>query len=140
MDSDSLASSEIGRAQPAELQQSEAADSRMTHVLCAFCQGEGRDPFGLMSPLATCQVCGGRGVHTLHLPVARCAFCRGSGVYPSYRVTCTTCRGIGTNEIPANATTCPGCRGSGRERDHEYADSMLSCSQCRGKGVVSAEQ
>jgi hypothetical protein len=26
-------------------------------VLCAFCRGTGREPFGIMSALSTCRVC-----------------------------------------------------------------------------------
>ena len=33
----------------------------MSVVQCAFCKGNGKDPFNLLSELATCQVCGGRG-------------------------------------------------------------------------------
>ncbi|MBI4770542.1 MAG: hypothetical protein HY784_09080 [Chloroflexi bacterium] len=59
-------------------------------VTCAFCGGNGRDPFGILSPLATCQVCGGTGRCTLRQPTAPCPFCRGNGVHPSSRNTCTT--------------------------------------------------
>ncbi|MBU0493729.1 MAG: hypothetical protein KKA73_04440 [Chloroflexi bacterium] len=106
-------------------------------VPCAFCGGAGRDPFGLMSPLATCQVCGGTGQRILHRPTAPCAFCRGTGVHPGSRNTCTTCDGIGTVEIPAQAIPCPHCGGSGRAADYRWPDSPLSCACCRGKGVVS---
>jgi hypothetical protein len=109
-------------------------------VVCAFCNGAGRDPFGLMSPLATCQVCGGTGTRTLHTPTAICRFCQGTGVHPHSRLTCTTCGGVGTVEIPVNAVTCPCCHGSGREADSAWSDSPLSCSCCRGTGVVAAEQ
>jgi len=106
-------------------------------VLCAFCRGRGKDPFGIPSPQSRCQVCGGRGHHTLRQPIAACAYCKGTGVHPFSRLTCTTCRGIGVNEVPRDATTCPRCGGSGREADYEYPDSVLSCRYCLGKGVVS---
>ena len=34
----------------------------MSLIECAFCKGTGKDPFNLLSELATCQVCGGKGV------------------------------------------------------------------------------
>lgn len=108
------------------------------HVVCAFCRGTGKDPFGVMSPLATCQVCGGAGRLTLSLPTASCAFCQGSGVHPFSRLTCTTCNGVGRVQAPPEAVTCPCCGGSGRAADHLWPDSPLSCSCCSGKGVVAA--
>jgi len=29
----------------------------MSLITCAFCKGKGKDPFGLLSKLADCQVC-----------------------------------------------------------------------------------
>jgi DnaJ-class molecular chaperone len=109
-------------------------------VICAFCHGRGRDPFGIMSPLAICQVCGGVGQHMLPLPIAPCAFCGGTGVYPHSRLTCTGCGGIGVVHIPARAVTCPICEGTGRAADGNWPDSPLPCSACRGKGIVSASR
>ena len=41
-------------------------------------------------------------------------------------------------EIPANAIPCPDCGGSGRAADgSDQAESALSCTRCRGKGVVA---
>ena len=118
-----------------------AAERRETvDVICAFCGGKGRDPFDIMSPLATCQVCGGPGHHALHQPIATCAFCQGTGVHPGSRNTCTTCRGIGMVEVAADAITCPCCGGSGRAADDFWPDSPLSCGCCGGKGVVAPEQ
>jgi len=112
-------------------------------VMCAFCGGEGKDPFGIMSPLATCQVCGGTGQHMVRQPAACCAFCKGTGVHPFSRMTCTTCGGVGRVEIAANAVTCPCCGGGGRAADCEnyiWPDSPLSCGCCGGKGVLALEQ
>lgn len=119
-------------------QRRQAADrGRSTvDVVCAFCSGTGRDPFGILSPLATCQVCGGTGRRILHPPTAPCPFCRGTGVHPGSRNTCTTCDGVGVVEIPANAATCPCCGGSGRAADYIWPDSPLSCGCCEGKGVI----
>ena len=109
-------------------------------VICAFCSGEGRDPFDIMSPLATCQVCGGTALHTLRQPMASCPFCRGTGVHPGSRLTCTTCGGVGAVEILDDAVTCSCCGGSGRAADAIWPDSPLSCTCCGGKGVVAAGQ
>jgi len=109
-------------------------------LTCAFCHGQGRDPFGLLSPLSTCQVCGGTGQRTLNQPLVRCAFCRGTGVHPGTRMTCTTCGGVGTVPAPPNAVLCPCCGGTGRARDwpgYIWPDSLFSCPCCGGKGVVA---
>ena len=37
-----------------------AVKKEMVEVECAFCQGTGRDPFGIMSHLSNCSVCGGK--------------------------------------------------------------------------------
>jgi DnaJ-class molecular chaperone len=108
-------------------------------VTCAFCGGQGRDPFGLMSPLSVCQVCGGTGCRTLPAPTIRCAFCRGTGIHPALRVTCITCTGVGHVHVPAEAETCPGCGGTGREANHVWPDSPLSCVRCRGRGVIAID-
>lgn len=112
-------------------------------VLCAFCGGKGKDPFGIMSPLATCQVCGGTGWHILHPPTAPCAFCRSTGVHPGSRMTCTSCGGVGMVEIAEDAVSCPCCNGTGRAADfteYIWPDSPLSCGYCGGKGVVTLEE
>lgn len=110
---------------------------KAVEVICAFCRGKGIDPFGVMSPLSTCQVCGGKGVRELPAPVARCAFCRATGVYSDSRLTCTSCGGVGWVAIPEGAVTCPVCGGSGRAKDDFWPDSPLPCGHCGGKGVVA---
>ena len=113
--------------------------SETVEVLCAFCDGTGQDPFGVMSKLATCQVCGGTGRVKLHPPTAPCAFCRGTGVHLDSRLTCTTCDGVGTVEIPTTAVPCPDCGGTGRAADgSDQSESALSCTRCAGEGVVAA--
>jgi DnaJ-class molecular chaperone len=108
-------------------------------IPCAFCKGTGKDPFDLLSPLSTCQVCSGTGTRVLPTPLHRCAYCRGTGVHPHSRMICMTCRGAGQVTIPENAIVCPGCNGSGREADHHFQDSVLSCMICGGKGVIAAD-
>ncbi len=105
-------------------------------VRCAFCQGTGRDPFGVMSPLSKCQVCGGTGRRMLRAPTSSCPFCGGTGIYPHTRLTCTVCGGVGTISVPEAAVACPCCGGSGRAADYVWPDSPFPCSCCSGKGVV----
>lgn len=118
------------------LDQDTRAEMERVEVSCAFCGGTGRDPFGIMSPLATCQVCGGAGRRRLFQPTHRCAFCRGTGVHPGSRMTCTSCGGVGLVTAPADAVTCPGCGGSGRASDYLWPGSPLSCGLCHGKGFI----
>ena len=110
---------------------------KQVEVTCAFCGGKGTDPFGVMSPLSTCQVCRGAGVRTLPAPVAGCACCGSTGVYPRSRLTCTSCGGVGQVAIPEGAVACPVCGGSGQAKDDFWPDSPLPCGHCGGKGVVA---
>jgi len=107
----------------------------MKEVKCAFCHGVGRDPFGLLSPLAACQVCGSKGKVAVQEPVKVCAFCEGTGVYPGSRLTCTVCHGTGVVQIVEPVTQCPSCHGSGKE-----PDSGLPCLLCKGKGVITVSR
>lgn len=101
-------------------------------VKCAFCKGSGKDPFNLLSELATCQVCGGRGNVEVKEPAIKCAYCKGSGVHPlGARVTCTVCNGKGMITVDSSKE-CPKCKGTGQERE-----SGLPCIKCGGKGVIS---
>ena len=115
----------------------EARLAQHVEVTCAFCAGTGTDPFGVMSPVSTCQVCGGAGARKLVAPVAQCAFCGGTGVYPGSRLTCTSCGGVGQMMVPEDAVTCSACSGSGRAKDDFWPDSPLPCGRCGGKGVVA---
>lgn len=102
----------------------------MSILKCAFCKGEGKDPFGLLSKLATCQVCAGTGEVKVKEPAIRCAYCKGSGVYPlSGRLTCTVCNGKGMVTVKGPNRECPKCKGVGQE-----IDSGLPCIKCAGKG------
>lgn len=108
--------------------------ANMVSAKCAFCKGTGRDPFGVLSPLSFCQVCGGKGKIKIKGPVVKCAFCKGSGVQPhtTDRLHCMACKGKGwatTIEVP---TECSDCNGTGlylgAYRQH--------CPRCHGQGVV----
>lgn len=105
-------------------------------IKCAFCGGTGKDPFGLLSVLSTCQVCGGRGKVAVREPFARCAFCTGTGVHPFHRLTCTVCGGKGVVPVPTHGErkVCPKCRGSGKS----HPNWNVACLKCKGKGFVAA--
>ena len=123
-------------------QNNRAREGQTIEVPCAFCGGKGIDPFGIMSPMSTCQVCVGRGSRRLRPPTIRCAFCRGTGLHGASRLTCATCGGLGTVEAPINAASCPCCDGTGRAVGYDgghWPDAPLSCTCCGGKGVVAAE-
>jgi DnaJ-class molecular chaperone len=99
-------------------------------ITCAFCHGEGTDPFGVMSDRSVCGACGGQGVVSVPVPHVRCAYCDGTGSYKTFR--CLVCLGTGVVKAPAGPTrTCPSCEGLASERS-----SGLVCLTCRGRGVV----
>ncbi len=112
---------------------------QQVEVDCAFCKGTGRDPFELLSAASTCQVCSGTGKRMLVAPLLKCAYCGGTGVHPHSRMVCMTCRGAGQVSVPEATVRCPGCGGTGKESHHYYADSVLPCMVCGGKGVVAAD-
>lgn len=104
----------------------------MGEINCAFCNGKGKDPFNLLSELATCQVCGGEGKVEVIEPAIKCAFCKGTGIYPhNARVTCTVCNGKGMVTVKGATEECPKCGGNAAA-----IDSGLPCIECGGKGVV----
>lgn len=104
----------------------------MNTITCAFCKGRGKDPFKLLSELATCQVCGGAGNIEVEDPAVKCAYCKGAGIYPhGTRITCTVCNGRGMVTVKGAPDECLKCRGTGQE-----AESGLPCIECRGKGVM----
>ncbi len=105
---------------------------KLVSITCAFCRGSGNDPFGIMSYLSTCCVCGGRGIVTTSSPYSRCAHCSGTGAVKT--LTCTACMGKGVLPIITEDTRiCPVCCGSG---DDQSASAMY-CLRCRGRGYVS---
>ena len=107
--------------------------SVISQIMCAFCKGKGKDPFDLLSELATCQVCCGTGKVEVKEPAIKCVYCKGSGVYHNTRITCTVCNGKGMVTAPKGVTDqCPECEGTGTAMG-----SGMPCLNCRGKGVVS---
>ena len=106
-------------------------------VTCAFCKGSGKDPFGLLSDLSRCQVCGGSGSVTIDEPFVTCAFCNGKGRQRHQRLTCTACGGKGMIAIQQPADKCPHCQGTGAAPlDQEF----LPCAPCRGAGVITVKE
>lgn len=105
-------------------------------ITCAFCGGAGKDPFGVMSELSTCQVCGGKGSVAVGEPAVRCAFCGGSGVHRSQRLTCTACAGKGMISVHSPHTKCPRCEGTGVDPMIDY----LPCVLCKGSAVVTVKE
>jgi DnaJ-class molecular chaperone len=102
----------------------------MVGITCSFCGGHGRDPFGIMSWLSNCCVCGGRGVVQVPASHRRCAHCRGTGAVKTF--TCTVCRGTGYVPLTSGPhQDCPECRGTGSD-----PASALACLTCRGWGWV----
>lgn len=106
-------------------------------IKCAYCNGSGRDRWGLLSELSACSACGGRGRQRIRVPFRRCGHCGGSGVHPHLRVTCTSCGGIGSVHVEEPATTCPACQGKGQDPRSEL---NLTCITCGGTGWLSAQQ
>jgi hypothetical protein len=103
-----------------------------TEARCAFCRGRGKDPFGIMSSLSTCCVCGGSGTVKVPLPSIPCAHCQGTGAIKT--LTCTVCSGKGAVFRPASPMLrCPVCRGTG---DDSSAPAM-ACLECRGRGFIA---
>ena len=99
---------------------------------CSFCSGTGKDPFGIMSWLSTCCVCGGKGVVLMQTPYTRCSHCQGTGAIKTF--TCTVCMGRGFVHAPHGQTAiCNECKGSG---DDPSAPAM-ACLKCRGHGFVA---
>jgi len=106
----------------------------LVELPCAFCRGQGKDPFDVMSSLSLCCVCGGSGKVRVRAPAARCAHCRGTGAVKT--LTCTTCGGRGSVALPLVPTVpCPVCRGTG----DDASASAMACLTCRGTGRVSSD-
>lgn len=107
----------------------------LEEVTCAFCGGRGIDPFGIMSALSRCCVCGGGGRVQVCAPYIPCAHCRATGAIKT--LTCTVCGGKGVVPRPAlPLVPCPTCLGTG----DDAAAPAMNCLRCHGKGSVTAVQ
>jgi len=110
---------------------------------CAFCRAEGVDPFGVLSELSLCPVCGGRKVVKMREPLRECAFCGGTGVHLETRLTCTACMGKGAASVKEPVVECPECRSSGVAHyrvDRVKSRLNLPCVVCGGKGVITSKK
>ena len=104
-------------------------------VRCAFCGGQGKDPFGIMSRLSTCYVCGGKKELWVHKPLKACPVCRGTGVVPTgARNACAACHGAGVVHLREPSQTCPKCGGTGW-----HQPVGLYCHVCEGTGAIPVE-
>ena len=109
-------------------------------VMCAFCGGKGKDPFGIMSFLSACYVCGGEKavwMEKIGTGIAKeCLFCNGSGVSPTgARNHCAVCGGAGVVWVEEPSQVCPDCNGTGWQ-----PDMSLYCIVCKGKGAIPVEK
>lgn len=111
-----------------------AVKKEMAEVECAFCQGTGRDPFGVMSHLSSCSVCGGKGVVRMTEPYVLCRACEGTGIQTFTRLTCLACGGKGVTSVADKTETCPVCGGAGADTENRY------CLRCHGSGVVPVKE
>lgn len=107
-------------------------------VKCAFCNGTGKDPFGCLSVLSNCQVCGGKGTVRVEGPTMECRFCGGTGIQPytTDRLPCSACGGKGVVKAIDPSMDCPACGGTGlymgKYRQH--------CLKCKGQGIVPLKE
>lgn len=104
----------------------------MVEVKCAFCKGTGKDRWGLMSVLADCQVCRGKGTVKIAEPFEKCPVCQGTGVQYNTRLTCLACGGKGVVTVPKEGQICPECKGTGKDNFGLY------CLKCKGTGKIKA--
>ena len=101
-------------------------------LVCAFCGGQGTDPFNCLSSRSVCGSCQGTGLREVPVPHAKCAYCLGRGSYKTYR--CPICGGAGEIPLPHVPTrTCPECLGQAFDRS-----SGLTCLACHGTGRVTS--
>ncbi|MDP4013246.1 MAG: hypothetical protein U0990_03595 [Candidatus Nanopelagicales bacterium] len=108
-------------------------DNPDNYLICAFCKGQGLDPFDIMSASSVCEVCGGSGNVRVRPPRAGCAFCSGSGVQPGKRLTCGACGGKGAQTVREPVIECDRCSATGREP----ASPLLYCVKCHGVGLAA---
>ncbi|HIK13884.1 MAG TPA: hypothetical protein IGS53_01060 [Leptolyngbyaceae cyanobacterium M33_DOE_097] len=101
-------------------------------IPCAYCQGKGRDRFGVMSPLSQCAACHGKGFQWIVPPVVRCAYCHGGGVSPTgTRSYCLACCGKGLQSRIDRTASCPDCHSTGSN-----PNTGMYCNRCHGAGVI----
>ena len=100
-------------------------------IQCPFCEGNGIDPFCVMSTRSNCPVCNGKCSLSVREPLQECAFCSGSGMHPYTRMTCTACLGKGVVTMPKPDQKCAECGGTGAN-----GHDRMPCSVCKGIGVV----
>ncbi len=115
-------------AAPAKIERGEAET-----VKCAYCDGGGRDPWGIPSPLSNCQVCKGKGVIEIETPYKDCPVCKGRGNQRNKRVTCLGCGGKGVVHIEKGMKECPDCSGTGVTGSTGLRNY---CLKCKGKGMI----
>jgi len=114
------------------MRKTEAQELSTEEVTCSFCSGTGKDPFGIMSKISVCCVCGGNGTIQMDVSFTRCAHCNGTGAIK--RLTCTACRGAGFLSLVAEPSTiCLECGGTG----DDSSDAAMPCLRCRGRGRES---
>ena len=108
-------------------------DTRTTFK-CAYCEGTGKDPWGIPSILSKCQVCSGRGTVKIQEPAVECSACGGTGAHRGKRLSCLACGGKGRVSMTGPAEKCPRCDGRGVDNFGLY------CLACKGKGLVIARE
>lgn len=73
-----------------------AKQIKSKEIICAFCKGKGKDPFGVPSKISNCQVCWGKGrVVIFDQPHKTCGACNGKGIFAHHRLPCSVCKGKG---------------------------------------------
>ena len=113
---------------------SPAPAHEMMTVECAFCDGIGRDPYGILSKLSKCPACNGHTNVKVRKPAYPCAYCHGTGKQRHTRLTCSVCKGIGHVTVAGPTSQCPECEGSGKTRGAD-----LPCVLCRGTGLITGK-
>ena len=101
---------------------------------CAYCEGKGKDPFGVPSSEWTWEGWKGKGSNALigkESGVKECRYCDGSGKHPIERLTCPVCKGYGVFQLNGQGSPCSECHGNGKRED-----GYFPCAYCKGYGVI----